>query len=105
MAVPKRRTSASNRDRRRAHDSLTAPQVISCPQCGEPTQRHRVCPHGSARTPPVLPPAVVARSSPLRLGAALFQSIIDEFRVQRSGFRVAGRGPLNSQPRTLNSPG
>ncbi len=45
MAVPKRRTSASKRDKRRSHDALTAPHVISCPQCGEPTLRHRVCPH------------------------------------------------------------
>ena len=34
MAVPKRRTSASKRDKRRAHDSLQAPHVIACPQCG-----------------------------------------------------------------------
>src|SRR5947207_2902628 len=36
MAVPKRRTSASKRDKRRAHDALTAPHVIACPQAGEP---------------------------------------------------------------------
>ena len=46
MAVPKRRTSASKRDKRRSHDALTAPHVIACPQCGEPTLRHRACPHG-----------------------------------------------------------
>lgn len=45
MGLPKRRTSASKRDRRRAHDALTAPHVITCPQCGERTQRHRACPH------------------------------------------------------------
>ena len=44
MAVPKRRTSASKRDKRRAHDSLQAPHVIACPQCGERTLRHRACP-------------------------------------------------------------
>lgn len=45
MAVPKRRTSASKRDKRRAHDALTVPQFVSCPECGEPSQRHRACPH------------------------------------------------------------
>jgi large subunit ribosomal protein L32 len=45
MAVPKRRTSSSKRDRRRAHDALTAPHSIACPQCGERTLLHRVCSH------------------------------------------------------------
>ena len=45
MAVPKRRTSVTKRDKRRAHDALEAPHVIACPQCGEHTQRHRACPH------------------------------------------------------------
>lgn len=45
MAVPKRRTSHSKRNKRRAHDALTAPQFIACPACGEPAQRHRACPH------------------------------------------------------------
>lgn len=45
MPVPKRRTSKSKRNKRRAHDALTAPNVISCADCGEPTVMHRVCPH------------------------------------------------------------
>jgi large subunit ribosomal protein L32 len=45
MAVPKRRTSASKRDKRRSHDALATPHVIACPHCGEPTLRHRACPH------------------------------------------------------------
>ena len=50
MAVPKRRTSSTKRDKRRAHDALTAPHVITCPQCGEQTQLHRACKHcGSYR--------------------------------------------------------
>lgn len=57
MAVPKRRTSASKRNKRRAHDALTAPHVISCPQCGEPTMRHRVCGHcGTYRERQVIAP-------------------------------------------------
>lgn len=44
MAVPKRRTSSTKRDKRRAHDALTPPHVISCPQCGEAALRHRACP-------------------------------------------------------------
>jgi large subunit ribosomal protein L32 len=45
MAVPKRRTSSTKRDKRRAHDALTPPHVIACPKCHEPTLRHRACPH------------------------------------------------------------
>ncbi len=45
MAVPKRRTSSTKRDKRRAHDALTPPHVITCSQCGERTLMHRVCPH------------------------------------------------------------
>ena len=44
MAVPKRRKSRSERDKRRAnHDKVVAPNVIPCPKCGEPTLPHRVC--------------------------------------------------------------
>ena len=45
MAVPKRRTSVTKRNKRRAHDALSAPHVISCPQCGARTLRHRACAH------------------------------------------------------------
>jgi len=45
MGLPKRRTSHQKRNKRRAHDALAIPQSVSCPQCGEPTQRHRACPH------------------------------------------------------------
>lgn len=44
MAVPKKKTSKSKRDMRRAHDALTAPGISTCPQCREPKQPHRVCP-------------------------------------------------------------
>lgn len=45
MAVPKRRTSRSRRDQRRAHDALAAPARSVCPQCKEPKLPHRVCPN------------------------------------------------------------
>jgi len=45
MAVPKRRTSSSRRDKRRSHDGLAAPPRSLCPQCNEPKLPHRVCPH------------------------------------------------------------
>ena len=45
MAVPKRKTSRSKRDMRRAnHDKVTAPNVIPCPNCGDMMLPHRVCP-------------------------------------------------------------
>ncbi|MGA2448185.1 MAG: 50S ribosomal protein L32 [Polyangiaceae bacterium] len=44
MAVPKRRKSRSKRDMRRAnHDKVTAPNLIACPNCGEPVISHRAC--------------------------------------------------------------
>ena len=45
MAVPKRKTSRSKRDMRRAnHDKVSAPNVIPCPNCGDMMLPHRVCP-------------------------------------------------------------
>lgn len=43
MPVPKKRTSKSKRNMRRAHDFLTRSFSIVCPNCGEPTVPHRVC--------------------------------------------------------------
>lgn len=44
MAVPKRRTSRSKRNMRRAnHDKVTPVQLVPCPNCGEPTVTHRAC--------------------------------------------------------------
>jgi large subunit ribosomal protein L32 len=43
MAVPKRRTSRSKRNKRRAHDSIGTPARSVCPQCQEPKAPHRVC--------------------------------------------------------------
>jgi large subunit ribosomal protein L32 len=45
MANPKRRTSKARRDRRRAHDALSAPASSTCPNCGEVKLPHRACPH------------------------------------------------------------
>jgi large subunit ribosomal protein L32 len=45
VAVPKRRTTSSRRDMRRAnHDKITAPNLIPCPNCSAPVLPHRVCP-------------------------------------------------------------
>ncbi len=44
MAVPKRRTSRSKRDMRRAnHDKISAPAIVRCPNCGDIKRPHRVC--------------------------------------------------------------
>lgn len=44
MGVPKKRTSKSRRNRRRAANStLTAVNVINCPRCKEPVLPHTVC--------------------------------------------------------------
>jgi large subunit ribosomal protein L32 len=44
MAVPKRKTSRSKRNKRRSHDALAAPNWVPCPECDEPKLPHRVCP-------------------------------------------------------------
>ncbi len=43
MAVPKRRTSNSRKNKRRAHDAARMPARASCPQCGSVKLPHRVC--------------------------------------------------------------
>jgi large subunit ribosomal protein L32 len=44
MAVPKRKTSKSRRDRRRSHKAMMAPSFAECPKCKEMRLPHRVCP-------------------------------------------------------------
>jgi large subunit ribosomal protein L32 len=44
MAVPKRKTSKSKRDKRRTHKKLDALNLSTCPQCGEAVLPHHACP-------------------------------------------------------------
>jgi large subunit ribosomal protein L32 len=44
MAVPKKKTSKSRKNMRRAHDFLTTPSLSVCPECKAPKLPHRVCP-------------------------------------------------------------
>jgi large subunit ribosomal protein L32 len=44
MAVPKKRTTRSRRNMRRAHDALVAANSNECPNCGELKRPHHVCP-------------------------------------------------------------
>ncbi len=45
MAVPKKKTSKSRRDSRRAnHDRMDMPAISDCRQCGAPVPPHQVCP-------------------------------------------------------------
>lgn len=44
MAVPKKRTTKSKRDKRAANWKLEQPALMECPQCHEPKMPHRVCP-------------------------------------------------------------
>ncbi len=43
VAVPKKKTSKSRRDRRRANTRILAPVLTVCPQCHEPVRPHHVC--------------------------------------------------------------
>ena len=45
MAVPKKKTSKSRRDKRRATHRLQAPRVNECPVCHRPKRPHHVCPN------------------------------------------------------------
>ncbi len=42
---PKRKHSKGRRDRRRAHDSLTARNLTTCSNCGQMRLPHTVCPN------------------------------------------------------------
>lgn len=44
MPNPKWRFSKSRTRKRRAHDSLTIPQISSCSNCGTAVLFHHVCP-------------------------------------------------------------
>ena len=43
-AVPKRKISKGRRNRRRSHDALRPPVLVTCPQCHEAKLPHQVCP-------------------------------------------------------------
>ena len=46
MAVPKRRVSKARRDKRRSNVwKMDAAALVKCPNCGELTLSHRVCPN------------------------------------------------------------
>jgi large subunit ribosomal protein L32 len=46
MALPKRKKSKSRTRMRRSHNMrVSSPGIIECPQCGEYTLPHRVCPN------------------------------------------------------------
>jgi len=44
MAVPKKKQTTGRGRRRRSGTHLTPAAITDCPQCGQPKQRHRVCP-------------------------------------------------------------
>jgi large subunit ribosomal protein L32 len=43
MAVPKRRTSKSRKNKRRNHDRAPAIALQPCTRCGSPRRPHHVC--------------------------------------------------------------
>lgn len=43
MQSPKKKTSKSRRNMRRAHDGLVAVRISECPKCGEQVRSHCVC--------------------------------------------------------------
>jgi large subunit ribosomal protein L32 len=59
MAVPKKKTSRSRRDRRRHNgfNQLAKQTMVSCPSCNEPKRPHRVCSCGHYDGKHILPVA------------------------------------------------
>ena len=45
MIAPFRRISKTKKRMRRSHLALSVPGMITCPNCGEMTLAHRVCPN------------------------------------------------------------
>jgi len=43
LPLPKRRHSATRRDKRRTHYKIAAPTLTTCPSCGEPVEPHTAC--------------------------------------------------------------
>ena len=43
MAVPKRRTSQTRKNKRRTHFKLTLSGMSTCPECGELKAPHHAC--------------------------------------------------------------
>ncbi|MBA2755134.1 MAG: 50S ribosomal protein L32 [Chloroflexota bacterium] len=43
-ALPKQRISRHRQGNRRRYHFLKIPQLIACPNCGEPRRSHHVCP-------------------------------------------------------------
>lgn len=43
MAVPKRKTSPSRRNMRRAHHAIKGKTGMECPNCGSQKRPHHVC--------------------------------------------------------------
>ncbi len=43
MAVPKRKTSKSRRDKRRTHQKIDTPNLGVCTNCQEPILPHTLC--------------------------------------------------------------
>ena len=44
MAVPRKKVTQSKRNMRRAHDFLRMSAYGECPNCGENTRPHHICP-------------------------------------------------------------
>ena len=45
MAIQKRKRSRSRVRSRHANRGIKERTIVACPQCGEPSLPHRVCPH------------------------------------------------------------
>ncbi|HNT29371.1 MAG TPA: 50S ribosomal protein L32 [bacterium] len=42
--LPKQKITKARAGKRRAHQAITPPAVVPCPQCGEKKRPHRACP-------------------------------------------------------------
>jgi large subunit ribosomal protein L32 len=64
MAVPKRKTSKSRKNKRRSSVKLSGPTIVTCPHCHEPKQAHTVCANNIWNSH--LPTGMGRRNSPIK---------------------------------------
>ncbi len=67
MAVPKRKTSRTNRDKRRTHDRIKIVNINECPRCHSKKLAHHVClACGYYKNMEIIPQGKDAKGKPIK---------------------------------------
>ena len=71
MAVPKRKISRTNRDKRRTHDKIKIVNIVECPRCHSKKLAHHVCEScGYYKNTEIIPQEKKAKGKPKEKEAA-----------------------------------